>query len=135
MKEKRKLTVDGEEFEVEIELKQGKWEVSVGGKTYCIESASATSAEPRRKRPSPGSLSGGSGTVTSAIPGKVVSILVSEGDDVAPGDVLVVLEAMKMQNEIKAAVGGVVKKVSCEAGERVEANVPLLEIEKTGGLD
>ncbi len=130
MKEKRKLTVDGEEFEVEIELKEGLWEVSVDGKTYSIESDSVSKVGPRKKKKSSGKLAGGSGTVTSAIPGKVVSILVTEGDNVAPGDVVVVLEAMKMQNEIKAAVGGLVKKVSCEAGERVEANVPLLEIEK-----
>ena len=129
MKEKRKLTVDGEEFEVEIELKEGLWEVSVEGKTYSIKSDSVSKVRPRKKKSS-GKLAGGSGIVTSAIPGKVVSILVSEGDTVAAGDVVIVLEAMKMQNEIKAAVGGLVKKIGCESGERVEANVPLLEIEK-----
>ncbi len=129
MKEKRSLTVDGEEFEVEIELKEGLWEVSVEGKTYSIKSDSVSKVRPRKKKSS-GKLAGGSGIVTSAIPGKVVSILVSEGDTVASGDVVIVLEAMKMQNEIKAAVGGLVKKIGCESGERVEANVPLLEIEK-----
>tara|TARA_B100000676_G_scaffold60223_1_gene59548 strand:+ start:340 stop:744 length:405 start_codon:yes stop_codon:yes gene_type:complete len=129
LKEKRILTVDGEEFEVEIELKEGLWEVSVEGKTYSIKSDSVSKVRPRKKKSS-GKLAGGSGIVTSAIPGKVVSILVSEGDTVAAGDVVIVLEAMKMQNEIKAAIGGLVKKVGCESGERVEANVPLLEIEK-----
>ena len=71
-----------------------------------------------------------SGTISSAIPGKIVSIHVSEGEIVSEGDVVLVLEAMKMQNEIKATVDGTIKKISCNAGERVEANVPLLEIER-----
>ena len=71
----------------------------------------------------------GSGIVSSAIPGKVVSILVSEGEEVNQGEVVLILEAMKMQNEIKAPLGGVIRKVSCTMGHRVEANVPLLEIE------
>ena len=41
---------------------------------------------------------------------------------------VIVLEAMKMQNEIKASIDGVVSEIKCEAGERVEANVPLLEM-------
>ena len=45
------------------------------------------------------------------------------------GEVVLILEAMKMQNEIKAPLGGVIRKVSCTTGHRVEANVPLLEIE------
>ena len=71
---------------------------------------------------------GASGTISSAIPGKVVSILVSKGDLISAGDVVLVLEAMKMQNEIKASIDGVVSEIKCEAGERVEANVPLLEM-------
>ena len=130
MTEKRKIVVDGEEFEVEIEYKDGKWELQVGGKTYSVVSDSSSKPVHRHRRSISGKGTGGSGVVSSAIPGKVVSILVSEGENVGPGDVVVVLEAMKMQNEIKAAVGGKVKKISCKAGERVEANVPLLEIEK-----
>jgi pyruvate carboxylase subunit B len=71
----------------------------------------------------------GSGTISSAIPGKIVSIQVSEGEVVTEGDVVLVLEAMKMQNEIKATIGGVIKKVNYQSGDRVEANVPLIEIE------
>ena len=44
---------------------------------------------------------------------------------------MIILEAMKMQNEIKASVDGVISEVKCNAGERVEANVPLLEISPT----
>ncbi len=130
MTEKRRLVIDGEEYEVELEYKDGKWEVVVGGRTFSIETDFRRKPAPRERRARTGRGVGGSGVVSSAIPGKVVSILVSEGEKVESGDVVIVLEAMKMQNEIKATVDGKIKRVNCKAGERVEANVPLLEIEK-----
>ncbi len=128
MSEKRKIVVDGQEFEVEIELIDGKWEVSLGGKTFIVESDSAKRHVRRAGESESSSMLGASGTISSAIPGKVVSILVSKGDLISAGDVVIVLEAMKMQNEIKASIDGVVSEIKCEAGERVEANVPLLEM-------
>ena len=128
MSEKRKIVVDGQEFEVEIELIDGKWEVSLGGKTFIVEPDSAKRHVRRARESESSSMLGASGTISSAIPGKVVSILVSKGDLISAGDVVIVLEAMKMQNEIKASIDGVVSEIKCEAGERVEANVPLLEM-------
>ena len=128
MSEKRKIVVDGQEFEVEIELIDGKWEGSLGGKTFIVETDSAKRHVRRAKEAESSSMLGASGTISSAIPGKVVSILVSKGDLISAGDVVIVLEAMKMQNEIKASIDGVVSEIKCEAGERVEANVPLLEM-------
>ena len=128
MSEKRKIVVDGQEFEVEIELIDGKWEVSLGGKTFIVETDSAKRHVRRAGESESSSMLGASGTISSAIPGKVVSILVSKGDLISAGDVVIVLEAMKMQNEIKASIDGVVSEIKCEAGERVEANVPLLEM-------
>ena len=124
MSEKRKIVVDGQEFEVEIELIDGKWEVSLGGKTFIVETDSAKRHVRRARESESSSMLCASGT----IPGKVVSILVSKGDLISAGDVVLVLEAMKMQNEIKASIDGVVSEIKCEAGERVEANVPLLEM-------
>ena len=129
MKEKRTVTVDGREFEDELELKESNWEGTAEGKTYSIQTDSRSKPK-REKKTRTVRSSAGSGTVSSPIPGKVVSIHVSEGDDVKRDDVMVVLEAMKMQNEIKATVGGKVKKINCSAGQRVEANVPLIEIER-----
>jgi len=56
-------------------------------------------------------------------------LLVGEGDSVAAGQGIVVLEAMKMENEIDSVVAGVVKKIFVEAGQSVEAGDPLFEIE------
>lgn len=128
MSEKRKIIVDGQEFEVDIELIDGKWEVTLSGKTFIVESDSAKRHFRRARESESISKIGATGTISSAIPGKVVSILVSEGDSISAGDVVLVLEAMKMQNEIKATIDGVVSEIKCDAGERVEANVPLLEI-------
>ena len=128
MAEKRKVTVDGEEFEVEIQFENGKWEVSIQGETYQVEMDEGASQAPKRKRGSRKERGTGSGLVSSAIPGKIVSVLVSEEDSVETGSVVIVLEAMKMQNEIKSSIDGRVKKVMCKPGERIEANVPLMEI-------
>ena len=120
--------VDGEEFEVNIMVKDNNWEVSINGKKFKVESKAIMKPKKRRKI-STRKEHMGSGVVNSAIPGKVVSILVLEGEEVKQGEVLLILEAMKMQNEIKAPLGGIIKKVNCATGQRVEANVPLLEIE------
>ena len=70
-----------------------------------------------------------SGTVSANIPGKVVTVEVSEGQHVKEGHVILILEAMKMQNEIQAPVTGTVVTVHCTEGEAIEANVPLVVIE------
>ena len=131
MGEKRKVTVDGKEFEVEIELIDGVWEVTLEGRKFSVETDEEKQQIRRTREKGSGSKLGASGTISSAIPGKIVSILVSVGDAVSAGDVVFVLEAMKMQNEIKASVDGVISEIKCNAGERVEANVPLLEISPT----
>jgi len=63
------------------------------------------------------------------MPGIVVSLLVGVGDTVEEGQPLLVLEAMKMQNEIAAPVGGVVKHIHVGEGEAVSAGAKLVEIE------
>jgi biotin carboxyl carrier protein len=62
------------------------------------------------------------------MPGRVVAVLVAEGASVTPGQGLVVLEAMKMQNEIQAERPGTVKKIFVSPGQAVEGGDPLFEI-------
>jgi len=75
-------------------------------------------------------LGGGAaeGVLTTSMPGRVVRLLVAAGDDVEVGSPLLVLEAMKMENELKAAVAGTVSVVHVEPGEALEAGAKLLEI-------
>ena len=66
--------------------------------------------------------------MTSPMPGKVISVLVEEGDLVKKGDSLIVLEAMKMEHTIKANKDGVVEKVEFKKGDLVEGNIELISI-------
>ena len=61
--------------------------------------------------------------------GRVIRVNVAPGDDVKEGDILLVVEAMKMENEIAAPVAGTVKVVSVAAGARVAEGDPLVVIE------
>ena len=71
----------------------------------------------------------GAATVVAPIPGKVVAVKVAEGDAVETGQPLVVLEAMKMENELVAERPGSVRAVHVEAGQTVDAGAALVEIE------
>ncbi|HTQ02399.1 MAG TPA: biotin/lipoyl-containing protein [Polyangiaceae bacterium] len=77
-----------------------------------------------------GASAGDSGAVlVSPMPGRVLKVLVTEGTRVEAGAPLVVVEAMKMENELVAARAGVVKRVLARAGDTVDRDAPLLEIE------
>jgi biotin carboxyl carrier protein len=71
---------------------------------------------------------GGVEPVKAYMPGRVVRILVEEGQEVAAGQGIVVLEAMKMENEIQAEHGGTVRKIHVAAGEAVEGGDVLFEM-------
>ena len=71
---------------------------------------------------------GGEGTVKSPMPGRVVRVLVGEGDLVKEGQAVVVVEAMKMENELAAACAGKVSKIHVAPGATVEGGAALVEI-------
>ena len=71
---------------------------------------------------------GGEGAVSTPMPGVVVRIVVSEGDSVAAGDVLLVVEAMKMENEYKSPIDGTVAAVHVVQGQALEANTLLVTV-------
>ncbi|MFO8129559.1 MAG: acetyl-CoA carboxylase biotin carboxyl carrier protein subunit [Bacteroidales bacterium] len=72
---------------------------------------------------------GESKSIVSPIPGKVFKILVKEGEEVRKGDVVVVIDAMKMENNITTRQSGVVKKIHVRLNEMVEVNTALVEVE------
>ncbi len=71
---------------------------------------------------------GAGGTLTAPMPGKVVKVLVKEGDRVEEGQSLLILEAMKMQNEYKAPSAGTVTKLHVGEGSTVETATPMVEL-------
>ena len=129
MSEKRKVTVDGEEFEVDVEKDGETWKVRVDGREFSIHVDGGVPSESTRRSTGRGRRKNRSGTISSSIPGKVVSLHAVVGDQVKEGEVLLILEAMKMQNEIQAPIAGTVSEVNCESGDSVEANMPLVIIE------
>ena len=126
MRETRKVIIDGTEFEVELEMDGDTWKATVEGQTFEVKVPDAGPA-PKQRRSS-GGKSKKSGKVSANIPGKVVTLDVGIGDIVVEGQVVMILEAMKMQNEIQAPVSGTVTEIHCEEGQSIEANVPLLII-------
>ena len=128
MSETHKVTINGEVFEVKLEPDGNSWKATVEGETFNVEvegDTSQTIVKPKRS----GKKRKKSGTVSSSIPGKVITVEVEVGQEVAEGDVVLILEAMKMQNEVAAPISGKITEIICKSGENIEANLPLVVIE------
>lgn len=72
------------------------------------------------------------GVLNAPMPGKILDLLVKEGDEVESGQSVIILEAMKMENELKAPASGVIISIDVAKGDSVEKNQTLLEIEPRG---
>ncbi|WP_281680529.1 biotin/lipoyl-containing protein, partial [Synergistes jonesii] len=70
----------------------------------------------------------GAGSITAPMPGKVLKVLVAQGATVTAGQLVIILEAMKMENEIYTAVGGTVSQVCCKEGDTVSTGDALLVV-------
>lgn len=115
-------------FGVSIEGDSHRAGITIAGHFYDIEIEDERERAAHAAARASGALGG---SVKSVMPGVVVSLLVSAGDVVEEGQALLVLEAMKMQNEIGAPAAGLVKAVHVTEGEAVAAGAKLLEIEVT----
>jgi biotin carboxyl carrier protein len=73
---------------------------------------------------------GGAGVLITQMPGKVVKVFKKEGDKVTKGETVLILEAMKMENEIKSGADGVVKSVNIKEGQALEAGFLMVEIQE-----
>jgi biotin carboxyl carrier protein len=67
--------------------------------------------------------------IVSFIPGTVLDILVEPGQDVSKGDILIILDAMKMLNKLKCSMNGTVKSIAVKKGDKVSKGTVLLELE------
>jgi biotin carboxyl carrier protein len=107
---------------------EGPVAILVDAKEYEAELRGQASARPKPKAAAKKSK-GGTGAVHSQMTGRVIRVEVKTGDTVKEGDILLVVEAMKMENEIAAPVAGTVKDVAVAAGARVAEGDLLLTIE------
>ena len=103
-----------------------KYRVTVNGTVYEVELEEITGAVPAAPAaPAPAAPAGDGEKITSPMPGTILSVNVAPGQSVKKGDVLMVLEAMKMENEIMCPRDGVVSSVQAAKGAAVESGTLL----------
>ena len=114
---KYKVTVNGTAYEITLEAIDAA----------DVKSAPAAAPAPVAEAPAATAPAGGE-TVVSPMPGNILSVNVQNGSAVKKGDVLMILEAMKMENEIMAPCDGTVTSVSVQKGAAVESGAVLCTI-------
>ena len=112
-----KVTVNGTAYEITLE------EISASDVKSAPAPASASAPAP-----APAPVAGSGETVTAPMPGNILDVKVANGASVKKGDVLLILEAMKMENEIMAPCNGTVKSVNVTKGASVETGTVLCVI-------
>lgn len=139
-----KMKINGNDYEVAVKDVNGQnVEVEVNGKAYTVELAEAPKAEKPKPvvarpaaapsaptaAPAARPAAGAAGATKSPLPGTVLSVNVTVGQSVKAGDVAIVLEAMKMENNINCGKDGVVKAVYVQKGDNVLEGADLLLVE------
>ncbi len=138
-----KLKLNGNQYEVAVKDINGQnVEVEVNGNAYTVELAEVPKAEKPKPviarpaaapaaaaAPSPRPAAGAAGATKSPLPGTVLSVNVTVGQTVTAGDCAVVLEAMKMENNINCGKDGVVKAIYVGKGDNVLEGADLLLVE------
>ena len=121
------LILDGKSHESYIARGDENWQVLLRGRLYPI-----TVEDEREKRlraaAGGGVAESGEFILKAPMPGLVVAVPVSEGQQIKKGQVILILESMKMQNELKAPRDGTVQRVKVKAGESVEQKQTLLSV-------
>lgn len=121
------LILDGKSYESFVYQGDEDWEVLIRGRQYQVKIEDER--EKRLKAAAGGSVAeGGEFHLKAPMPGLVVAVLINEGEKVKKGQVMLILESMKMQNELKAPRDGVMGKVRVKAGESVEQKQTLLSV-------
>ncbi|MBI4508057.1 MAG: biotin/lipoyl-binding protein [Deltaproteobacteria bacterium] len=145
-----RVIIDGQEHLVDARpLEGGSWSMLIDGKQWVADvepgkdgdllveingtSTAIKIIDPRRRMLAQAALrpkaQGGPETVRAPMPGRVVKVLAKAGERVTAGQGLVVIEAMKMENELRAPRDALVQSVQVKEGQAVEAQEPLVVIE------
>lgn len=121
------LLVDGNSHEAYVYPEDDAWQVLMHGNQYSMK------VEDERERRLKAAIGGGSSSssefhLKAPMPGLVIGIAVNEGQPVKKGDLLIILESMKMQNELKSPREGIVSRLRVKIGESVEQRQTLLSV-------
>jgi biotin carboxyl carrier protein len=125
------LLLDGRSVTVVAHRREDEWDLHVDGWPVRAEVVDERTRAIRAMTGRPGAVQGPK-PVRAPMPGMIVRAEVSVGDQVHAGQGVVVMEAMKMENELKAEVDGVVARVLIEPGQAVEKGAVLVEFEMAG---
>ena len=120
-------TVDGKAVTVEVSADGKEYTAKVNGKSFKVAVAEGAAAPAAKAAASAG---GAAADLTAPMPGTVIKVLVAEGDEVAEGQTVVVMEAMKMETEIKAEKAGRVAQIVAAQGAVVAAGDVLVKVEE-----
>ena len=136
---KYQVKVDGKIFEVEVEKVGGGYQSLTPGSLNAAgafqpqaqpvqqQAQPAPAAAPAAPAPAPTPAASGSGEVVSPMPGKILKVIADNGAHVEAGDVILILEAMKMENEIVAPIAGTVS-LSVSVGQTVDTDALLATV-------
>jgi biotin carboxyl carrier protein len=117
------ILVDGLSHDVSLEKKADGYGVMVRGDRFDVELKEAVKGVASAKPAASGPFK-----LTAPMPGKIVKLLVNPGDTIEGGAGVLVMEAMKMENELKASRGGVVQEIKVKEGQAVETGALLAVI-------
>ncbi len=143
------VEVDGKKYEVDLmHTADGTFSILESGHSYDIElvpnapkkytaytlydtyDVEVIDAEARYLQNRNAGAAGAAGSsISSPMPGKVVNVMVSEGDEVKEGETVIIISAMKMESEYKAPRDGVIKKVHVKNEDTVDSNQVLIELD------
>jgi biotin carboxyl carrier protein len=122
------VTVNGTSYEVEVE-EQGEGITTSAAGVEPVKSESAATQPAPKSKPAAKSTPAGSKTIAAPMPGTILDINVKVGDSITKGQVLCILEAMKMENEIMAPQDGKVVSVNVSKGASVNAGDVLFALQ------
>jgi biotin carboxyl carrier protein len=120
------LRIDGRVFDLVVGGSAENKQVAAGSRRTI---AAVESERARARRARRGGAGAGEKEIRSPMPGRVVKILVAEGDEVEAEQPVIVVEAMKMENELRATAAGKVKTIEVTEGQAVEGEVVLVRFE------
>ena len=122
------LLIDHESYELVVDEHQDGYRVLLWGEMYEVSVEEGQPHRTRRRKPRPGVFPGDECVVCAPMPGLVTQVLVSVGQQVAAGEVLVILESMKMENELLAPRQGTVKTIHVTPGDTPGLDEPLVTL-------
>lgn len=114
-----KIKIEGRTYEAEVE--------EIGGVSPAAKPVATPKTAPPVAAQPVVAAEGGSG-VSAPMPGKIVSVNVTKGQQIKAGDIVVILEAMKMEQEIKSSLSGTVKEILVAAGDTVRKEQALIVV-------